>query len=115
MSEAMWNFRAALSTAVGLLLGFVVAADAASAMHCHDWMRLDPARKQAAVQRMIDEALQSHRARQYNINRAAVGRCLTAHAAQMALEFDDVCSDSRTADLQAIQRVFKTYSWSCAG
>jgi hypothetical protein len=33
----------------------------------------------------------------------------------MALEFDDVCSDSRTADLQAIQRVFKTYIWSCAG
>jgi hypothetical protein len=54
--------------AAAFLMG---APDAASTLHCHGWMRLDSARKQAAVQRMIDEALQSHRARQYGISRGS--------------------------------------------
>jgi hypothetical protein len=31
----------------------------------------------------------------------------------MSYDFDDVCSDSRSAGMQAIQSVFKNYVWSC--
>src|SRR5262245_21919119 len=107
--------RRVLIPTAGLALGFVLSVHPASAMTCRPWTRLSAAEKQATVEAMIDDALQSHEARKWDINRGAVGRCLHAQATEIAFEFDDVCSDSRTADMQAIQSVFKSYIWSCAG
>ena len=111
----MRNPRALIPTAAGLALGFVLAVNSASAMNCRAWLRLNAGQKEANVHAMIDDALRSNRGRQYDLNRGAVGRCLGANASQMAVDFDDVCSDSRSADMQAIHKVFKTYVWSCAG
>src|SRR5262245_15578707 len=97
-----------IPVAAGLALGFVLAVHPASAMSCKPWLRLNAAQKEATAHAMIDDALRSQRGRQYDINRAAVGQCLHANAYQMAVDFDGVCSDSRSADMQAIHKVFKS-------
>src|SRR5262245_1539812 len=108
--------RAALiPLAAGLALGFVPSASSDSTVSCRPWQRLNGPQKAATVPGMIDDALRSNRARQYDVNRDAMRRCLLARVTQMAIAFDDVCSDPRSADMQAINRVFKTYVWSCAG
>ena len=111
----MKNPRTLIPTAAGFALGFVLAVNSASAMSCRHWLRLNAAQKEAKVHAMIDDALRSNRGRQYDINRGAIGQCLGANASQMAANFDGVCSDSRSADMQAINKVFKTWVWSCAG
>jgi hypothetical protein len=113
--NAMRAPRPVIVTAAGFALGLVLAVDSASALSCRPWLRLNAAQREATIVGMIDDALQSNRSRQYEINRAAVARCLLENASNMAIDFDGVCSDSRTADMQAINRVFKTYVWSCAG
>ena len=68
----------------------------------------------ATIDGMIGELVgSSGKIRQYDVHRGAIGRCLSDNAVQMSYDIDDVCSDSRTADMQAIQRVFKNYVWSC--
>jgi hypothetical protein len=98
----------------GLALGLVAAATPASAINCREWSRLDIPQKEAAIDGMIADMLQGQRVRQYDVQRGALGRCLSEQAYRMELAFDDACSDSRTADMQAIQRIFKTYVWSCS-
>ena len=100
-------------TMAGLALVLVAGANAASAIGCRDWMRLDDAQKMATVDGMIGDLLGSQRGRQYDVHRGAIGRCLSANAEQMSYDFDDVCSNSRSAGMQAIQSVFKSYVWSC--
>lgn len=110
----MRGLRTLCSMAGGLALGLVAAANLASAIDCREWSRLDVPRKEAAIDAMIADMLQGQKVRQYDVHRGALGRCLSERAYQMELDFDDVCSDSRTADKQAIQRIFKTYVWSCS-
>lgn len=97
-----------------LALAFLASASPASAIDCHEWLRLGDDQKMAAIDGMIGELVgSSGKVRQYDVHRGAIGRCLGQNAVQMSYEFDDVCSDSRSADMQAIQRVFKSYVWSC--
>jgi hypothetical protein len=106
--------RALIALAGGLALGLVAAASPASAWGCREWMRLDDAQKMATIDNMIGDLLSSSgKIRQYEVHRGAIGRCLSDNASQMSYEIDDVCSDSRSADMQAVQRVFKNYVWSC--
>jgi len=109
--------RALISFAGGLALGFAAAASAAPAANigCRDWMRLDDNGKMATIDAMIGELVSSSgKVRQYEVRRGAIGRCLSENASPMSYDMDDVCSDSRTADMQAIRRVFKNYVWSCS-
>lgn len=100
-----------LALAVGI---FAAASPVSATVGCRDWLRLDDDQKMATIDGMIAElAGSSGKVRQYDVHRGAIGRCLGENAIQMSYEFDDVCSDSRTADMQAIQRVFKSYVWSC--
>jgi len=111
----MRKLRASISLAAGLALGLVAAASPASTIGCREWLRLDDDQKMATIDGMIGELLGSRgKVRQYDVHRGAIGRCLSENAYQMSYEFDDVCSDSRSADMQAIQRVFKNYVWSCS-
>ena len=112
----MANLRAWVSLAGGLALGLAAAASAAppSNIGCRDWMRLDDAGKMATIDAMIADLVGSRgKVRQYEVHRGAIARCLGENASQMSYEFDDVCSDTRSADMQAIRRVFKNYVWSC--
>jgi hypothetical protein len=104
-----------ISLAGALALGLVAAAKPAKEISCREWLRLDDDQKMATIDSMVGELLASSgKVRQYEVHRGAIGRCLSENAAQMSYEFDDVCSDSRSADMQAIRRVFKNYVWSCS-
>jgi hypothetical protein len=112
----MSNRAVLISWVAGLALALVAAASPASAatIGCREWMKLDDPGKMATIDGMIGDLVGSRgKVRQYEVSRGALGRCLSQNAEQMSYDFDDVCSDSRSADMQAIQRVFKNYVWSC--
>jgi hypothetical protein len=102
------------STAV-LLASVLLAACPVHAINCKRWERLTPAQKSQSVERMIHGAVSGSKGRQYQVDRAAVGRCLEAHSRSIQQDFDGACADSRTAGMQALNRIFKGYIWSCAG
>jgi hypothetical protein len=106
--------RVLIPLAVALAMGLAPAASHASAISCGRWSRLGAGQKEATVHSMIDDALASGRGRQYDVNREAIGRCLRGNVSQIAIAFDDACSDPRSAEMQAIPNLFKSYVWSCA-
>ena len=71
--------------------------------------------KSATIDRMIQGAVSGSGGRQYRIERGAVGRCLQGYARSIEYDFDGACADSRSAGMQALNRIFKEYIWSCAG
>ena len=98
-----------------ILLLLLLAARPGHAMQCREWQRMGPDQKSASIERMIQNAVSGSGGRQYRINRGAVGRCLQGQAQPIAYDFDDACADARTAGMQALNRIFKNYIWSCAG
>ena len=110
---SMWN--ALIQTLAVYGMGVLVALNSASTPSCDRWLRLDSAQKVATVDRMIAEALAGNRGRKYEVNREAIARCLRDRSVEIATAFDDVCSNSRSASMQAIREVFDTYVWSCVG
>jgi hypothetical protein len=85
------------------------------AVNCNDWKRMGPGQRSATIDRMIDSAISGSRGRQYRVDRVAVARCLEGNARSIEYDFDGACADSRTASMQALNRIFKDYIWSCAG
>ena len=102
----MRNRRASFRMAGGLALGVVAAAQPASAIDCREWLRpRSTRRRMATIDGMIGDLVgASGKVRQYDVHRGAIGRCLSEQRlSDVADDFDDVCSDSRSADMQAIQ------------
>jgi hypothetical protein len=62
---------------------------------------------------MINDAISGQRGRSYQANRNAIARCLESNSENMFLDFDDLCSDARTAQMSAIRGRFKNYIWTC--
>ncbi len=100
-----------LTVALVLLL----AASPVQAISCKQWERMAPAQKSASIDRMIQGAVSGSGGRQYQIDRGAVGRCLQGNARSIEYDFDGACADSRSAGMQALNRICKEYIWSCAG
>lgn len=103
--------RAQRLAAVALLLLAVPLP--AHAIRCSEWTRLGPAQRQATITNMIDTGLQSSRARRYDINPARTRQCLMRSIPDIEIEFDGACGSGRSAGLQALNNIFKTYAWSC--
>ena len=104
----MRGFGFVLALAVMALL-----ATPADALNCSQWNRLNAYQKADAIDGMIARALRSNDARQYNVDVAAIGRCLDSRVVRMQQDFDSLCSDSRTAGMQAINGAFRNYIWGC--
>ena len=101
-----------LATALAVVT-FAMASSPVSATNCQLWRRMNEDRRWDRIYRMIDDAIAGQRGRQYQVNRAAIARCLERHVESMYWDFDDVCADPSTARSQAINRIFKSYIWSC--
>ena len=101
-------FATALAVAVVL-----TTASPASATSCQAWRRMSEDQRWDRIDRMIEDALSGNTGRKYLVNRAAIARCLEANAEKMYWEFDDTCSNSRTARSQAIRNIFKHQIWTC--
>ena len=102
------------SFVLGLLLAAAIAAPA-HAIRCNAWGKMEDEQKRETVDRMISNAVGGSDGRSYRIDRGAVGRCLESRAQSIEYDFDGACSDSRTAGMQALNRIFKDYIWGCAG
>jgi hypothetical protein len=96
-----------------VVLAVLLSAPPVHAISCKQWQRMAPAQKGATIDRMIQGAVSGSGGRQYQVDRAAIARCLQRNARSIWYDFDAVCADSRTADMQAINRTFKEYIWSC--
>ena len=103
-----------LTRALALLL-VLLAVSPVHAISCKQWERMAPEQKSATIDRMIQGAVSGSGGRQYQVDRGAVGRCLQGYARSIEYDFDGACSDSRSAGMQALNRIFKEYIWSCAG
>jgi hypothetical protein len=82
-------------------------------MSCSAWTRLGPNQRADAVDRMIGRVVSSHTARQYGTSKPQVARCLQRYARSIEYAFDDVCSESRSAGMQAINNTFNRFVWGC--
>ena len=102
-----------LRIAATLLVLLIAVPVGASGIRCSTWDRLDPNQKSQEISRLIDELVQGSRGRNFNVNRAAVARCLERQSLNIQYEFDDICSEGKRANLQALNRALKSYVWSC--
>jgi hypothetical protein len=101
---------------IGLALALLLASfGPAQAMSCQSWDRLDDGRKRATIDQMIESAIAGEGGRSLSVNRGAIRRCMQNQSEDMLYAFDDTCADSRTASMQAINRIFKDFIWSCVG
>jgi hypothetical protein len=103
--------RYALAVLVAVLAGPMAAS---ADLTCRDWNGLGPEQRQATVQQMIEGHLSSEKSQRYtSANRVAMKRCLERLAGRIMDDFDEVCSQKRTASMGAIDEVFDKYLISC--
>ncbi len=97
------------------LVAALLVPAGAGATNCRTWQRLGPDQKSAQVERMIQRTISGSGGRAYRVQRGSVERCLRGAARDIEYEFDDACSDPRSAGMNALDRIFKKYVWSCVG
>ncbi len=100
-----------IATLVSLAL--IVFAMPAGAIDCNRWTKLDTGQKEKAVYDLIDTTLSGSRGREFQVNRGAIQRCLEQNARNIEYDFDDACSDTGRAGMQALNKLFKNYIWTC--
>jgi hypothetical protein len=105
--------KASLGAALLLSLVALLIAAPAGATRCPTWVKMSPDEKSATIASMIDRAVAGSGGRNRQIDRAAVGRCMDDQSREIEFAFDNACSDSRSAGMQALNRTFKDFVWSC--
>ncbi len=94
-------------------LALIFFATPAAAINCRTWERLGSGQKETAVYDLIATAVSGSGGRRYQVNRGAIERCLQRSARNIAYDFDDTCANSRSANRQALNTLFKNYIWTC--
>ena len=91
------------------------AVGPADNLKCSTWNRLNDDQKLDAVDRMIDDAFRNASGRRYPyLNRTRIQRCLEPYRDQLVDDFEELCGRGQRADLEAMNRTLRTYTWSCA-
>ncbi len=92
-------------------------ADARSIdMRCSSWTKLTEDQKLQTIDGLIEDAISSSADRKFDsftFKRARISRCLEHYRPQLVDDFDELCAQRMRADLQAMNRTFRTYTWSC--
>jgi hypothetical protein len=84
-------------------------------LECSSWRRLSQEQKLQTIDRTIEDLVSGSRGRESaSINRTRTRRFLESHRHQMVGDFDDLCVQGMRADLQALNKTFRSYAWSCA-
>ncbi len=99
--------------AVTPLLLLLLLALPAEAIRCRQWVRLQPTQKQATVARMIQDLATNNQVRQLSVNTLRLQRCLQDQAYLIVEDFDYACSQGRSQGMNELDRIFKSYAWSC--
>jgi hypothetical protein len=107
--------RSAMLACVATVFVLAFPAAAQVDLKCSSWRRLSHDQKLQTIDRAIEDLISGSRGRQYtSINRTQTRRCLENNRNPMVDDFDELCSRGRGADLQALNRTFRSYVWSCA-
>lgn len=85
----------------------------AHAIHCSEWTRLSYEQKIGVIYQMTEDALGSPQVQQSGVNRMKLARCLQDQAGILVDEFDYLCAQGQSVSMDALNRTFKTYAWSC--
>lgn len=102
--------------AVFLLLAVVFLLPApARAIRCPQWTRLSYEQKIDFIYQMTEDALGSHQVRQTRVDRLKISRCMQDNAENLVDEFDYLCAQGQSVSMDALNRRFKDYAWSCVG
>lgn len=107
--------RRVLATALALVVSAWIPV-AASADTCRSWTRLSPPQKNRSIAERIDEAVHGPTFQQYSsLDKRRMQECLWDHAPTIYAVFDAQCVEGLRKDLQALNRTFRRYAWSCMG
>jgi hypothetical protein len=101
---------AALAAVAGLALP---AAAQVQSISCSTWKRLGAEQRSAELDRLIRGAVRSTVDRNFQVDPAALQRCLDGNAAAIAQAFDDACGEGLDADMEALDRVLQGYVADC--
>lgn len=101
-----------------LLVGAAEPRDPAtgpdSDLRCSAWNRLTDDQKLDVVDQLIADAFRSGPGQRYPyLNRTRIQRCLEPYRGQLVDDFEELCARGQRADLQAMNRTLRTYTWSC--
>jgi hypothetical protein len=96
-------------------LGLTLPAAKQLDFQCSRWTRLSADQKLQAIDLAIEDLISSSRGREYpSLNRVQTKRCLERSRDGIVDDFDEICSRGMRADLQALNKTFRSYAWSCA-
>jgi len=97
-----------------LLLAVVLLLPApALAIHCSQWTRLSDEQKIDFIDQMTEDALGGHQVQQTGVDRLKISRCMQDNAENLVDEFDYLCAQGQSVSMDALNRRFKDYAWSC--
>jgi hypothetical protein len=85
----------------------------ARAIRCSQWARLSYEQKVDLIYQMTEDALGSPEVRKSGVDRLRISRCLQGNAENLVDEFDYLCAQGRSVSMDALNRRFKDYAWSC--
>ena len=96
-----------------IVISVLAVPSLGQATTCQQWGRLDEAGKIAAVEQMTSRRIHSGVAQQYGVSKPKVERCLLSQKQAIIYSFDDLCADSRTAGMKAIEVKMDEWVMTC--
>ena len=104
------------SVLLGVLLATILASPAGAFVKCRTWESLDDHQRDEALLGEIDRIVTSNDAKKYgSINKVQVGRCLERRIPEIRDQFDGICFEGKSAGMQALNREFERFVWTCVG
>ena len=91
----------------------LLAALPAHAVRCREWTELKGEAREDAITVMVEDRMQSQRAKKYQINTAALRQCLLNSSQRIAIDFDYTCAQGMKAKVSALDDVLKQYISRC--
>ena len=82
-------------------------------MRCSEWTRVAVAEQPDVLHQLIRDELYSKANAKYQVNRAALERCLVRLVPEMQGDFDYACSEGKKASMDVLDQVLKRYISRC--
>ena len=82
-------------------------------MRCTEWTRVAVAAQTDVLHELIRDEIYAQDKRKYQINRAALERCLVGFVREMQGDFDYACSEGQKAPMDVLDQIFKRYISRC--
>jgi hypothetical protein len=100
---------------LGFALCLALAAPADAALRCRNWDELDDGQKSEELEAEIERVLNSNTAQQYQVNRVTIRKCLQRKIPDMQDQFDGICAEGKSAPMNALEKEFERYLYTCVG